>query len=85
MDKALKQTLASVNLSLTINKRIFRKKLEPKKAEGIEVIMQDLLLVDEVLKDLKNENKILITKLHQINLELMKANQRINDLSIYLD
>jgi hypothetical protein len=85
MDKAIKQTLASVNLSLTINKMIFRKKLEPRKAEGIEVIIQDLLLVDEVYKDLKNENKILITKLHQMNLELMKANQRINDLSIYLD
>ena len=83
MDKALKQTLASVNLSLTINKMIFRKKLEPKKAEGIEVIIQDLLLVDEVFKQLKHENKILTTKLHQMNLELMKANQRINDLRIY--
>jgi len=85
MDKAIKQTLASVNLSLTINKMVFRKKLEPRKAEGIEVIIQDLLLVDEVYKDLRNENRILITKLHQMNLELMKANQRINDLSIYLD
>ncbi len=53
MDKALKQTLASVNLSLTINKMIFRKKIEPKKAEGIEVIIQDLLLIDEVFKQLK--------------------------------
>jgi hypothetical protein len=85
MDKLIKQTLASVNLSLTINKMIFRKKLEPRKAEGIEVMIQDLLLVDEVFKDLKRENKILITKLHQMNLDLMKANQRINDLNIYLD
>ena len=74
MDKELKQTLASVNLSLTINKMIFRKKLEPKKAEGIEVF-----------KQLKHENKILTTKLHQMNLEIMKANQRINDLRIYED
>jgi hypothetical protein len=83
MDKALKQTLASVNLSLTINKMLFRKKMEPKKAEGINVIIEDLLFIDEVFKELKDENKILIKKIYQLNLELMKANQRINDLRIY--
>lgn len=85
MDKALKIITAKVNLTLTINKMLFRKRLEPKKAEGIEVIINDLLHVEEVLKGLEHENKILTTKLFQLNLELMKANKRIEDLRIYED
>lgn len=85
MDKEIAINLAFINLNLTWNKLEFRKRLEPKKSEGIEQQQKDLEHVRMVLNHLVTENKILTTKLFELNLELMKANQRINDLRIYED
>lgn len=85
MDKEIAINLAFINLNLTWNKLEFRRRLEPKKSEGIEQQQKDLEHVRMVLNHLVTENKILTTKLFELNLELMKANQRINDLRIYED
>jgi len=83
MDKQLAVTLGFINLKLCINKLHFRKKLEPKKAEGIDKQIEDLEQALDVMNYLVDENKALTRKIHQIHLELLQSHKRNEDLRIY--
>jgi hypothetical protein len=77
--------LAYINLNLTINKMIFRKRLEPKRSEGIDQQIDDLTQVLNVLKELDTQNKALQRRLIQSELQLMKVNKLNEKLRIYED
>jgi hypothetical protein len=77
--------LAYINLNLTINKMIFRKRLEPKRSEGIDQQIDDLTQVLNVLKELDTQNKALQRRLIQSELQLMEVNKLNEKLRIYED
>ena len=78
-------SLAYINLNLTINKMIFRKRLEPKRSEGIDQQIDDLTQVLNVLKELDTQNKALQRRLIQSELQLMEVNKLNEKLRIYED
>jgi hypothetical protein len=83
-------TLALINIDLTINKMLFRLKLEDlseKKRKGIETIIQDLKVSSELVK-MQNkaiEEQIQInSKLYLENLKLKKIVEELTKNGIEL-
>lgn len=77
-------TLALINIDLTINKMMFRLKLEPmsnKKRQGIETIIEDLKVSAELIKmqnrDIEEQFKIN----SKLNLENMRLKREIDELT----
>jgi hypothetical protein len=79
MDKEIAIQLAYINLNSLWNKFEFRRRLEPKKSEGIEQQQKDLEHVRMVLNHLVTENRALQTKLQNTEIELMKTQKKLND------
>lgn len=80
MNKQIALSLAYLNLNSIWNKFEFRKRLEPKKAYGIEQQQDDINQVKDVLNFLEKENRALTKKVVDLELRLMKAEQLINNL-----
>lgn len=80
MNKQIALSLAYLNLNSIWNKFEFRKRLEPKKAHGIEQQQDDINQVKDVLNFLEKENRALTNKVVELELRLMKAEQLINEL-----
>ena len=72
-------TIAIINIDLTINKMMFRLKLEDlsdRKREGIETIIKDLKHASEVIKTLNNA----IDDEHKKNTNLYLENRRLQSV-----
>lgn len=85
MDKEIAISLAFINLNLTWNKLEFRKRLEPKRSEGIEQQQKDLDHVRMVLNFIISENQSLRDKLQNTEIELMKTQKKLTDYKEFYD
>lgn len=81
----VKLSLAYINLNLTTNKIMFRKKYEPKKSDELDKQINDLDQVRLTLLELENENRALSKKMWELQEENLKLTQMTNDLKLIID
>jgi hypothetical protein len=77
-------TLALINIDLTINKMMFRLKLEDlsdKKRKGIQTIIKDLEKASEVIKMQNTEIEYQIQTNSKLYLENLKLKRMIEELT----
>jgi hypothetical protein len=77
-------TLALINIDLTINKMLFRLKLEDlsdKKRKGIQTIIKDLEKASEVIKMQNTEIEYQIQTNSKLYLENLKLKRMIEELT----
>ena len=77
-------TLALINIDLTINKMLFRLKLEDlsdKKRKGIQTIIKDLEKASEVIKMQNTEIEYQIQTNSKLYLENLKLKRMVEELT----
>jgi hypothetical protein len=79
MDKEIAIQLAYINLNSLWNKFEFRKRLEPKRAEGIAQQQDELEQIKAVLNTVIKENRALSNKLMSMQIELLETQKKLTD------
>jgi len=77
MDKEISIQLAYININSIWNKFEFRKRLEPKRAEGIAQQQDELEQIKAVLNTIVKENRALSNKLLSMQIELLETQKKI--------
>jgi hypothetical protein len=85
MDKEIKIQLAYINLNSLWNKFEFRKRLEPKRAEGIAQQQDELEQIKAVLNTVVKENRALSNKLMSMQIELLETQKKLTDYKVIYD
>jgi hypothetical protein len=85
MDKEIAIQLAYININSIWNKFEFRKRLEPKRAEGIAQQQDELEHVKQVLNQVIKENRALSKRNMVLEIKLMDTQKNLTNYKVIYD
>jgi hypothetical protein len=85
MDKEIAIQLAYININSIWNKFEFRKRLEPKRSEGIAQQQDELEHIKHVLNQVIKENRALSKRNMDLEIKLMDTQKNLTDYKVIYD